>query len=99
MTPTRTSRALTEVRTVLTRAVTAHKNVQTGTEVDHVDAYVDEDGTYVPGGSVTYRDEQADEIEADLQQVIEILTKYAVGGKPRPSMQERRLAQIRRNQG
>ena len=95
----RVSKALTEARTVLSRAVTARQACEGDNEIDVVPAMLDDDGVYQPGGTVRYRDPQADEIQADLDQVIAIMTKYARGGKVPKSLQERRLDALRRDQG
>lgn len=88
--PDRASKALTAARAVLEAARTMRTAVETAMEVERVPAMIDDAGQYHAGGDVEYRDPQADEIQADLDRVIEILSKYAPVTTPPKTLQERR---------
>lgn len=89
-TPRRVSRALTEVRTVHKRAATALATLRAplpyypdakpgSTESKHVDTW---DGTeIIARDSYTWRDPDADAIEAALEQVVALLAPFERGPK------------------
>jgi hypothetical protein len=72
----RTSFALTAIRAVSTLAKTTLGKVDLQRDRTHVPAYVDDAGVYVPAVTVEERDPEADAMMADLNQVIDILSKW-----------------------
>jgi hypothetical protein len=75
-----TSMALTEIRTVRSRAESAHEKINSGDgkiEARWEQPRFDEDGNYVHPGSVAFRDEDADEISELLADFIAKTARFA----------------------
>ena len=88
-----TSDALTEIRTVRSRAQSAIAAIggpEKQSESRHVDAHMNEDGEYIKGYFEFSRDQDADEMVRLLEEFVEKTTKFARKGPARQPGQVKR---------
>lgn len=95
----RVSRVLTEARTVHKRAATALTTIRAGMPYrdeaaeGHTESYVEhhygDDGYATVSDVWTWRDPDADAIEAALEQIVALLAPFERKGRPSPGRGER----------
>lgn len=85
------SNALTEIRTVRSRAQAAVETLAGDLETHRIPAILDEEG-YLPPHEEPYRDPDADEMVALLTEFIEKTARFAKAGGHRTAAQRRRGA-------
>lgn len=85
----RTSHALVAMRTVSTRAKTALSEVNAASDRIELPAFMDEENVFHPAEVVFERDPEANEMMEDLQQIIDIASKWDRKDRPAKSVADR----------